>query len=145
MKKNTLQKGFTLIELLVVVAIIVLLATTILGSLSSARAKAKVARAQSEMSSMRAQNELYRSTITSGKFEAAMFTDTTNQNSSARLWSSISSAGTSPFTAVSATGETWVATIILSGTQYCVDANGYSGKGVSTTFGGTNEVGCLPQ
>lgn len=43
------NKGFTLIELLVVVAIIGLLSSIVLTSLSTARNKAKVAKAQTEM------------------------------------------------------------------------------------------------
>ncbi len=52
-------KGFTLIELLVVIAIIGILAATVLTSLGGARAKARAVRAKSELSSMRAQMELY--------------------------------------------------------------------------------------
>ena len=43
------QKGFTLIELLVVVAIIGVLATIVLSSLSEARQRAQVARANNDM------------------------------------------------------------------------------------------------
>lgn len=49
MRKN----GFTLIELLVVVAIIGLLSSIVLASLNSARAKAKTARSQADLRSLR--------------------------------------------------------------------------------------------
>ncbi|OHA82265.1 MAG: hypothetical protein A2675_00430 [Candidatus Yonathbacteria bacterium RIFCSPHIGHO2_01_FULL_51_10] len=47
------SRGFTLIELLVVIAIIGILASTVLSSLSTAREKAKISRAQSELRSAR--------------------------------------------------------------------------------------------
>lgn len=51
--------GFTLIELLVVVAIIALLATTILGSLNEARAKARDAERLSSLGQVMRALELY--------------------------------------------------------------------------------------
>jgi prepilin-type N-terminal cleavage/methylation domain-containing protein len=56
MKNN---KGFTLIELLVVIAIIGILASVVLASLSSARDKGKDAAVKSQLSSMRAQAEIF--------------------------------------------------------------------------------------
>ena len=47
------EKGFTLIELLVVIAIIGILAATVGASLSSARARAKNAKTQSELTQFR--------------------------------------------------------------------------------------------
>ena len=57
------NKGFTLIELLVVVAIIGLLSSVVLSSLNSAREKAKVAKAQTEIRQLEAAiNMLYNET-----------------------------------------------------------------------------------
>lgn len=54
------NKGFTLIELLVVVAIIGLLSSVVLASLSSARAKARDAKRKVEMVQVRTALELYK-------------------------------------------------------------------------------------
>jgi prepilin-type N-terminal cleavage/methylation domain-containing protein len=57
--KKTLNRGFTLIELLVVIAIIGILASVVLASLNSARAKGSDAAIKSSLNNMRAQAELY--------------------------------------------------------------------------------------
>lgn len=59
MKKNYQNKGFTLIELLVVIAIIGILASVVLASLNSARAKGADAAIKANLNNMRAQAELF--------------------------------------------------------------------------------------
>ncbi|MAQ77189.1 hypothetical protein CL684_01550 [Candidatus Campbellbacteria bacterium] len=54
-----MKKGFTLIELLVVIAIIGVLSSTILGSLSDARAQARDARRLSDIRSIQTALEVY--------------------------------------------------------------------------------------
>jgi type II secretion system protein G len=59
MKFQKKSKGFTLIELLVVVAIIGVLATVVLSSLSAARERAKFTKFQSGVNAFQAALELY--------------------------------------------------------------------------------------
>lgn len=133
MKKNTSHKGFTLIELLVVVAIIGLLAATILASLGSARSKARAARAQSEISSMRAAAELYYSEY--GSYDDSdqdLWTDP--QSGMENLVASVREAAGGTVSEI-ADVDNWAFSAVVGGTSYCADSNGYSGKGKATADG----------
>lgn len=64
------QKGFTLIELLVVIAIIGILATIVMVSLNTARAKARDARRVSDIRQLQLALQMYYDT--SGSYPAAL-------------------------------------------------------------------------
>lgn len=59
-KPDSSRKGFTLIELLVVIAIIGILASVVMASLNSARAKSRDAKRQSDLKQLQLAIELYR-------------------------------------------------------------------------------------
>mgnify|MGYP001597039343 CR=1 FL=1 len=81
------KRGFTLIELLVVVAIIGLLASVVMVSLSSARVKGRDARRISDLHQMRNALELYYSTY--GAYPTSSWI-----KSSDAAWSDSSTSGT---------------------------------------------------
>ncbi len=122
MKKN---KGFTLIELLVVIAIIGILASVVLASLNSARAKGANAAVKSNLANMRAQ--------------AAVFYDSQSPNTYEGLCidANVTQAMAAVLTAAGAAGscydgaDTWVIKAPLKAaegtdTSYCVDSSGKS-------------------
>lgn len=125
------QTGFTLIELLVVVAIIGILAATILASLGSARSRARISRAQSEMSSMRAQAELVYSTTGSYAGAAA-------DPAMIRLVTSVNEIATDTTPSqiiLGANAQSWAFSATLGGSVFCVDSNGFAGPSNGVTNG----------
>ncbi len=118
MKKN---KGFTLIELLVVIAIIGILASVVLASLNSARAKGADAAVKANLNNMRAQAEIVYDN--DGDY-AAVCADA----NVLKAQTAAESAGGNGGACADDTG-TWVAWAGLKGTAtsaWCVDNTGQS-------------------
>src|SRR3989338_8352561 len=69
--KMNLKKGFTLIELLVVVAIIGILASVVLASLNTARAKGADASIKANLANIRAQAEVVYDSLSPNQYGTA--------------------------------------------------------------------------
>lgn len=100
------KKGFTLIELLVVIAIIGILASVVLASLNSARAKGADAAVKANLANLRAQAELYY--------------DTNSSSYGASGNCSVTSAGV----ATGCTGNVSADTTFLNGLKAAASASG---------------------
>ena len=133
------QKGFTLIELLVVIAIIGILASVVLASLNSARAKGADAAIKSNLANIRAQAELYYddpakgngtygavATACSGGMFAA---DTVIASAITQINSQSGATAT-----CTSNGQTWaISSPLKTASQtWCVDNNGWAKAGTAS-------------
>lgn len=141
--KKTLNRGFTLIELLVVIAIIGILASVVLASLNSARAKGSDAAIKSSINNARAQAEIYYDSQTPNTYVGMcasasgllpMLTAADNANGSAGSQDCNEAAGAWAMAAQ---------LVSTPGSYYCVDSTGAARTNVGvigTAFGAAATV-----
>jgi prepilin-type N-terminal cleavage/methylation domain-containing protein len=150
MKSVKFKKGFTLIELLVVVAIIGILSSVVLASLSSARSKGNDAKVKAQLSNIRVAAELYAEGAGNNSYgtttttcTAGMFTDT---SSGIAALVNINNYPSGTILDCGASSSAWSVAASLSGgattsgPAWCVDSTGVSRGNIST---GSTYVGVI--
>ncbi len=126
MEKNNLKSGFTLIELLVVIAIIGILASVVMGAVTTGRARAANTAVKANLSNLRTQAAIVAGSVSPNSY-ANVCTDT----SFVAGLTSAGTAGGTPAVCFDA-ANSWVvgATLnILEGTDtthWCADSAGKS-------------------
>lgn len=138
---KNLKKGFTLIELLVVVAIIGILASVVLASLNSARAKGADAAVKANLANVRAQAELVYDTVETPTDAVGYDGVCANSTVSAAVTAAGTAAGATAVCYDSPTA--WAASSALKSDPaafWCVDSTGASGQ--ETAGLGTNATVC---
>jgi len=139
--KQKLNRGFTLIELLVVIAIIGILASVVLASLNTARAKGADAAIKSSINNARAQAELYYDD-NSNSYDPAGATNTGVCSQTGGVVDLVAGATAAGGTGVcNAADQAYAISSVLvadTAVYYCVDSTGASGE--SATALGTNTV-----
>lgn len=145
---KTYKGGFTLIELLIVIAIIGILSSVVLSSLTTARTNAFDSKVKSQLSNIRAAAELYynsrlnygsvttwvsNGTGTNG-CQAGMFTDTTSGLSGLTISANYPTGENA--IVCNSTGKAYAVSDNLAATStfWCIDSTG-SSKQESTALG----------
>jgi prepilin-type N-terminal cleavage/methylation domain-containing protein len=138
--QKKLQQGFTLIELLVVIAIIGILASVVLASLNSARAKGSDAAIRSSINNARAQAEIFydsNSNSYANVCTAAGGIDPMHDGAA-------NAAGGDGFVACGSTLTAWAMKARLvsnTGQYYCVDSTG-AAKNITAIWSDTAVTVC---
>ena len=138
------KKGFTLIELLVVVAIIGILASVVLASLNTARAKGADAAIKANLANIRSQAQIVYESLTPNTYGTASNASSCTAPTANSVFSTstpettvINNAVNAALTSSGGTGfcgsttSAWVASVPLKAdpTKYwCVDSTGFSGE-----------------